>query len=271
MDQAAPYTAQAAPHTVRSLASDLRALGVAAGDTVLVHSSARSLGFVAGGSQAVVQALLDALGPAARSWCPPTRLTTPIRATGATRRFPEAWWPVIRLQAPGFDRCRTPSRWMGVIAETVRTWPGALRSDHPQVSFAALGRHAAAVTGGHRLTDALGESSPLGAIYRFDGKVLLLGCGHDSNTSLHLAEWRQQSPPRAVTGASVRRADGTSEWITWTDVVARTDDFEQIGAAFEVAVGLSTGEVGDADARLTPQRALVDFATDWMAAHRLVG
>jgi aminoglycoside 3-N-acetyltransferase len=105
-------------------------------------------------------------------------------------------------------------------------------------------------------------------IYHLDGKVLLLGCGHDSNTSLHLAEWRQQSPPRAVTGGSVRRADGTSEWISWTDVVANADDFEQIGAAFEVAEGLSIGQVGDAEARLTPQRALVDFATAWMTAHR---
>ena len=54
---------QLAPYTVQSLGSDLRALGLAAGDTVLVHSSARSLGFAAGGSQAVVQALLDVLGP----------------------------------------------------------------------------------------------------------------------------------------------------------------------------------------------------------------
>jgi aminoglycoside 3-N-acetyltransferase len=165
---------------------------------------------------------------------------------------PESWWPAIRAQAPGFDRSRTPSRWMGVIAETVRTWPGALRSDHPHVSFAAVGRQAASVTGVHQLDDALGERSPLGAVYRLDGKVLLLGCGHDSNTSLHLAEWRQKSAPRAVAGASVRRPD----------------DFEQIGAAFEVAVGLSSGQVGDAEARLTPQRALVDFAADWMAEHR---
>ena len=126
----------------------------------------------------------------------------------------------------------------------------------------------AEVTGGHQLDDALGERSPLGAIYRLAGKVLLLGCGHDSNTSLHLAEWRQPSPPRSVAGASIRRPDGSSEWVTWTDVVASTDDFEQIGAAFEVAVGSSAGQVGDADAWLMPQRALVDFATAFMDEHR---
>ena len=89
---------------------------------------------------------------------------------------------------------------MGVIAEAVRTWPGAVRSDHPHVSFAAVGAQALSVTGVHQLDDELGEHSPLGAVYRLDGKVLLLGCGHDSNTSLHLAEWRQKSAPRARQG-----------------------------------------------------------------------
>jgi aminoglycoside 3-N-acetyltransferase len=259
---------QLAPYTVQSLASDLCALGLVAGDTMLVHSSASSLGFVAGGSQAVVQALLDVLGPGGTLVVPTHTPDNTDPADWLNPPVPESWWPVIRSASPGFDRSRTPSRWMGVIAETVRTWPGALRSDHPQVSFAALGRHAASVTEGHQLGDALGERSPLGAVYRLDGQVLLIGCGHESNTSLHLAEWRQKSPPRVVTGASVRRPDGASEWISWTDVAADTDDFVQIGAAFEVAVGLSVGQVGDATARLTPQRALVDFATAWMAAHR---
>lgn len=259
---------QLAPYTVQSLGSELRALGVTSGDTVLTHSSASSLGFVAGGAQAVVQALLDVLGPDGTLVVPTHTPDNTDPADWCNPPVPESWWQAIRSQAPGFDKSRTPSRWMGVIAETVRTWPGAVRSDHPQVSFAALGRQAASVTGTHQLDDALGERSPLGAVYRLAGKVLLLGCGHDSNTSLHLAEWRQESPPRGVTGASVRRPEGTSQWISWTDVVANTDDFEQIGAAFEVAVGLSIGPVGDATARLTPQRALVDFATAWMAAHR---
>jgi aminoglycoside 3-N-acetyltransferase len=259
---------QRVPYTVQSLSSDLRALGLRAGDTVLTHSSASSLGFVAGGVQAVVQALLDVLGPEGTLVVPTHTPDNSDPAGWGNPPVPESWWPVIRAQAPGFDKSRTPSRWMGLIAETVRTWPGAVRSDHPQVSFAALGARAAEVTGVQQLDDALGERSPLGAIYRLDGKVLLLGCGHDSNTSLHLAEWRQQSPPRGVIGASVRRPDGTSAWISWTDVLERTDDFEQVGAAFEAAVGLSAGPVGGAAARLTPQRALVDFATAWMAARR---
>src|SRR6202021_640133 len=213
---------QLAPYTVQSLGSELRALGLTSGDTVLPPSSARSLGFVAGGTQAVVQALLDVLGPAGTLVVPTHTPDNTDPADWCNPPVPESWWPAIRAQAPGFDRSRTPSRWMGVIAETVRTWPGALRSDHPQVSFAALGRHAAAVTGGHQLSDALGESSPLGAIYRLDGKVLLLGCGHDSNTSLHLAEWRQKSPPQAATGASVRRPDGAREWISVTGVADDT-------------------------------------------------
>lgn len=48
--------------------------------------------------------------------------------------------------------------------------------------------------------------------------------GHQSNTSLHLAEWRQESSPRGIEGASVRRPDGTSEWISWTDVIENSDD-----------------------------------------------
>jgi aminoglycoside 3-N-acetyltransferase len=259
---------QTSPHTVRSLAGELRHLGVATGDVVLLHSSMKSLGFVVGGSQAVVQALLDVLGPDGTLVVPAHTSDNSDPLDWQHPPVPEEWWQVIREQAPGFDPAISPSRSMGVIAETVRTWPGALRSNHPWVSFAAVGTHAADITDGHQLDDALGERSPLGAVYRLGGKVLLLGCGHDSNTSLHLAEWRQASPPRAARGSSVRNPDGTSSWVSWTDVEEDEADFEQLGADFEATVGASVGLVGTATARLMPSRALVDFATEWMAAHR---
>jgi aminoglycoside 3-N-acetyltransferase len=259
---------QPVPYTTQSLAADLCALGMRAGEVVLVHSSMKRLGFVVGGVQAVVQAVLDVLGPDGTVVVPTHTPDNTDPADWQHPPVPAAWWPAIRQQAPGFDPSRTPSRWMGVLAEAVRTWPGAVRSDHPQVSFAALGKHAAAIADGHRLDDALGEQSPLGAVYRLNGKVLLLGCGHDSNTSLHLAEWRQESPPRGVTGSSVRHSDGTTGWTTWVDVMTDEGDFERLGAAFEATGVVAIGQVGAATARLMSQRAIVDFATAWMAAHR---
>jgi aminoglycoside 3-N-acetyltransferase len=258
-----------APATTASIAADLRALGVVPGDVVLTHSSYKRLGFVVGGPQAVVQALLDAIGPDGTLVVPTHTPENTDPAGWQHPPVPEKWWDAIRRDAPGFDAARTPaSRWMGRLAELVRTWPGAVRSEHPQVSFAALGARAADVAGGHRLDDALGERSPLGAENRLDGKVLLLGCGHDSNTSLHLAEWRQPAPPRHETASAIRQSDGTGRWVTWTDVAEDEGDFERIGAEFDATGAARTGAVGAATARLMPQRALVDFGTAWIAANR---
>jgi aminoglycoside 3-N-acetyltransferase len=113
-----------------------------------------------------------------------------------------------------------------------------------------------------------GFDPPAGRDLPAGGKVLLLGCGHDSNTSLHLAEWRQTSPPRGLHGSAIRQPDGTSKWTTWIDVIEREDDFEKRGEAFEAAHPLALGKVGNATARLIPQRALVDYATTWLAANR---
>jgi aminoglycoside 3-N-acetyltransferase len=262
--------AQPWPHTVASLRADLRALGLAAGSTVLMHSSRSSLGFVVGGPQAIVQAVLDVLGTEGTLVVPTHTSENTDPAGWQNPPVPEAWWSAIRDESPGFDPSITPaSRWMGILADTARTWPGAVRSDHPQVSFAAIGARATEVTAGHRLNDALGDSSPLGVMYRLDGQVLLLGVGHDANTSLHLAEWRQQEPPLHVTGSAVRQPDGSGRWVTWTDVAEDEGDFERIGADFEAATHAArVGQVGNATARLMPQRALVDFATRWMADNR---
>jgi aminoglycoside 3-N-acetyltransferase len=256
------------PHTVRSLEADLRALGVRAGGVVLLHSSTRSLGFVVGGPQAFVQALLDVLGPDGTLVVPTHTSDNCDPSTWANPPVPESWWGAIRDEAPGYDPATTPSRWMGLLPELVRTWPGARRSQHPRLSFAAVGARADEVTRDHRLDDALGESSALGAVYRLDGQVLLLGTTHDTNTSLHLAEWRQASPPRGPQGSSIRQPDGTSRWTTWVDIIEREDDFEELGTAFEATGAATIGPVGNATARLMRQRDLVDFATAWLAEHR---
>jgi len=255
------------PRTRESIAADLVDLGVRSGSVVIVHSSVSSLGWVVGGPVAVAHALLDAVGPDGTVVVP---THTPDNSEPSGWRnppVPESWWPVIRGHMPGFDPLVTPSRWMGRLPEIVRSLPGARRSDHPHVSFAAVGPRAEQIVADHALDEMLGERSPLGRIYALDGDILLLGAGHDSNTSLHLAEYRVPAPPRVWHGAAVRTAHG-SEWVQWEDVDVDEGDFPRLGADLDEEVEVSFGLVGSAESRIMRQRAAVDFAVEWMTAHR---
>ena len=165
------------PRTAASLALHLNHLGVRPGDTLLVHTSLRSLGWVCGGDQTVVRALLDALGPTGTLVAPPQTMDNTDPSGWVNPPVPEAWWETIRTESPAFDPAITPSSYMGRVPERIRTWPGAVRSTHPQTSFAALGPDAAHLMHPHPLESALGESSPLARLENADPKEQDVGAG----------------------------------------------------------------------------------------------
>jgi aminoglycoside 3-N-acetyltransferase len=259
----------ASPATVDLLVAELRELGVEPGTVLLVHSSLSQLGWVAGGAQAVVLALLEVVGPDGTLAMPThSYLTDP--ATWHDPAVPEGWWPAIRQQLPAFDPALTPTRGMGAIVECFRHTPGVRRSGHPSVSFAAWGRHSDTVVADHSLDDDLGEGSPLARVYDLDGQVLLLGVGHDNNTSLHLAEYRAEFPGRRWEGqGSPVLVDGVRSWVRYQNLVGDASDFERIGQDFAAETGLERrGPVGATRARLMAQRAVVDYAAAWMEQDR---
>jgi aminoglycoside 3-N-acetyltransferase len=256
------------PVTRDSLAADLSRLGVRPGSVMLLHASMKSVGWVVGGPVAVVLALLDVLGPDGTLVVPTHTPDNSEPSAWSRPPVPADWWRIIRATMPAFDPAVTPSRYMGAIAEVVRTWPGARRSDHPQVSFAGLGPAAEHILTGHPLDSALGEQSPLGRMYQLDGDVLLLGIGHGSNTSLHLAEYRVPAPPQRSEGAAVRSPGGGRAWTTWVDVAVTEDDFVKLGADLDATGVVRVGPVAEATARLMRQRDAVDFAVNWFRANR---
>ena len=185
------------PGTVATLKTHLSALGVRPGMVLLVHSSLSALGWICGGAVAVIQALLETVGPEGTIAMPSYSggLTDPKNWQHPP--VPEDWKDIIRAETPAFDPLRTPTRGMGQITETFRTWPSAARSTHPHCSFVAQGAHARRIVDGHQLENGLGEGSPLARIYELQGWVLLLGVGFANNTSIHLAEYRASYPGKS--------------------------------------------------------------------------
>ncbi len=258
------------PRTRESLAHDLCALGVEAGMTLEVHSSLSTLGWVCGGPVAVVQALMDVVTETGTLLMPTHSPNYTDPAKWSNPPVPQLWWSALYEQMPAFDPRLTPSWFMGQVAETFRTWPGVLRSSHPAVSFAAWGRHAQTLTADHSLDYGLGEHSPLGRLYDLDGYVLLLGVSYESCTALHLAEYRAPYP-KPVTEGSPILEHGRRVWKTYQDIELDSDQFPEIGAAFEATDLVKTGPVGSAQCKLLPQRPAVDFATWWLTRKRSPG
>ncbi len=257
------------PATVSSLVADLGRLGVEDGMTVMVHSSLRSLGWVAGGAQAVVDALLAAIGPTGTLMMPTHSSSLSDPALWVAPPVPESWWEPIRTETPAYDPRLTPTRAMGAIVECFRDLPGVIRSAHPMVSAAAFGPHAQTLVSEHALDHGLGEGSPQARLYDLDGHVLLLGVGHATNTSLHLSEyrWADGAPPMIIQSSPVL-VGGERRWVSYADIDEDDSDFDRIGEAFAVTGLQRTGQIGAGEALLMRSRDIVDFATGWMRRHR---
>lgn len=154
--------------TASNIQSIIADAGVRTGDKVVVHSSLRALGPVEGGADAVIDALLAAVGP---------------RGTLAMPTFNYSQPPVL----PWYDPASTPAR-TGILCEVFRKRPGVRRSMNPTHSVAVIGADADAIVSDHLKCPTMGVDSPLDRLAQRGGWVLLLGVSNTSNSTIHIGE-----------------------------------------------------------------------------------
>lgn len=265
------------PWTRSQLAAELRKLGVQPGDILEVHAGLRSVGEVVVGADAIVVALLDAVGP---------KGTLVVVATWDSPISEMAEWTpdvqaLYRAEAPAFDPARSPiTRDNGWIAERIRTWPGALRGHHPEMGVVALGARAQWVIEPQPDDLAFGVGTPYDRIKNASGKVLMLGAPLETITMLHHAETLATAPgkrfvryeiPHTVKGERVwkayREIESTVGAYDYAPFVPKgVDAFEVIaGDALSAGIGVA-GTVGSAKSHLFPALKLVEFTLGWIDA-----
>lgn len=178
------------------LADDLRGLGIAAGHTVMVHASVRAVGDIAGGPDQIHLAIKDAI----------TESGTLMMYASCPEHYDEVGRGVhpgsvereLLEKMPPFDaHTARAARDNGALVEFLRTYPGSLVNDHV-ARFVVWGAQARHLISEQPWDFAFGRGSALERFHALDGKILLIGCDHDTVTFLHYAEHILELPDARI-------------------------------------------------------------------------
>lgn len=247
-----------------TLKEQLAALGIQAGDALIVHSSLKSMGWIAGGPQAVVEALMETLTAEGTLVMPAQSTDNSDPSNWMNPPIPENWHQPLREGLPAFDPHLTPMRGMGKIPETFHRHPGTIRSPHPSHSFIAWGKQAAEWMSEQPIENSFGPGSPLGKMMDSEVKILLIGTGFDSCTALHYAEFVQENRTTSPQGAAVMK-DGKRQWVEFACVDMDSERFPELAKAYPGDI--QTGMLGQAEVKLVRMRPLVEFGIEWLKAN----
>jgi aminoglycoside 3-N-acetyltransferase len=253
-------------YTRGELTAALRTLGLEPGDTVMVHASVRAVGDVAGGPDEIHLAIKDAITPDGTllmyASCP-----RHYDEVGRGNLTPEEEAEVLEKLPPFDPTTARAARDNGILVEFLRTYPGS-HVNHHVARFVAWGRHADQLFATQPWDYALGHGSALERLLELDGKILLLGCDHDTVTFLHYAEHVSDLPGRTVTRYLVPVSErGRRVWRAMEEIdtnVAHPNWPERLIARIVDLhlrrTGNEGGRVGDARSYLLSARALLDRA-----------
>jgi aminoglycoside 3-N-acetyltransferase len=253
------------------LVDELQRLGLLPGEVVMLHASVKAIGWIVGGPDMIIQALLDVLGPEG---------TLMMYVGWEEDPYLSAAWPEEDRRRAYLEECppfnpvvsRANRKW-SILTEYLRTWPGACRSNHPEASVAAVGAKARWLTTDHPLHYPYGIGSPFAKLCEANGKVLLLGAPLSTLTILHHAESLAQVPDKRIMRYKMPIVQGGRHvWVEIEDIDTSQGIVDWEGGDYFKAIAQEylsfgkgrSGKVGAAQSHLFDAAGLVEFAIQWM-------
>lgn len=249
--------------TYESLKEALKSVGLGPNQIVEVHSSMRSFGYVAGGARTVVDVLMDLVTEGGTILMP---------SQTADNTDPSGWrcpplapelWKDLRENMPAYDPEKTELNGMGSVVENFRHRPGAVCSCHPALSYTAWGRYAKLMCNRQSLHFPLAEESPAARLYELKGNVLLLGCGFDSCTCMHLAEYRTECRPIIMESSCIME-DGKRSWKKYLNLDIDSEVFTKVRERLDKKGQIRSVNLAGGLIQMFPANAAVDEAAAYL-------
>jgi aminoglycoside 3-N-acetyltransferase len=230
-------------YTSNDLTRDLINLGLKRTDTVLIHSSCKSVGDVEGRADTILDVFMDYFGQS------------------GLVVFPTLTWSKVNDKQPYFNVKETPSC-VGILPELFRQRPNVIRSLHPTHSVAAFGPKAKEFTqGNEKLSTPCGVNSPWWRLMEYSGKILFIGTKDIScNTFCHgVDEWTNE--PEILTSEAqhlfvIDENGNTIECPSYRHNKPRNAVFGSYEELFKSHNAITYGKFGDANCYLLDSRLI---------------
>jgi len=172
-----------------------------------------------------------------------------------------------QVAIPVFDPRATPSE-MGLVTETARRRPGAVRSQHPRHSVVVIGANAEELTSGHLEAGALGLGSPPDKLAKRGGYLLLLRVDHVANSAIHVAEAHAKVPylaaprsPGFPEEAVVRLSTGEEITASLMPIPTCSRGFPKLEPILREERLIRYAKVGDAHSQFVRAQDVIEIAT----------
>ena len=253
--------------TSEDIISTLRELGLSAKNTACLHVSLSSLGFVPGGPRTIIESVLKVLDGGTLMM--PTYsgdLSDPREWKNPS--VPDTWINRIIQSTPAYCEKTTPTRGMGLVAEYFRSFPGVIRSKHPQSSFSAIGKQAKKIINPHHLDNRFGPKSPLGRLYSMNGWVILMGAPWDTVSLFHLTQHLVSWQKKIFKKTPIKKK-GLKVWQTYHDIEYPIGWFKD-AVHMLINCGIAkSGFIGKARTVLFQSKSAVDHIVDWRKKEKI--
>jgi aminoglycoside 3-N-acetyltransferase len=243
--------------TVEHIKANIADLGLRTGDSVIVHCAYKKTGGIDGGAEALLETLIQLVGPDGALLLPNLNIPGEFTADNP----------------PRFDVQKDPIRHMiGILPEVFKYKYAEYFSLHPTHALTGIGGRAPELLSAHEQAGVpCGAHTPWDKNARTGGKILLIGVNQHSNTTYHSAEEHIPDPyqltaeliPGTVifNGEEIAAASRLHRWCNQVDFNIMNEELESQGI-------LRTGKIGNAEALLINAKVFLETALAKLAQDR---